>query len=335
MRVVQVTKFGGPEVLVPASATDLVVGPGQALIDVSTADVMFLDTLIRSGWGKDFFAVRPPYVPGAGVAGVVSSVGGGVDPGWVGREVIAGTGERDREGLSVGPSGGYAEQALVPAEALVPISIGVGQSEAVALLHDGPTALQLFEVAQASSGEWVLVNAAAGGAGSLLVQLLHALGAKVIGAARGVRKLALVSELGADVVVDYSEPGWTDQVRAAAGRAGVSVVLDGAGGDLGEQAFEAIASGGRFITYGSSGGEFAEIDTHRAAQRDVKVTGLLDLPPLDPAVRRSLVEQALTELASGRIGPVIGQTFPLERAAEAHAAIAARATLGKTLLEIS
>ena len=181
----------------------------------------------------------------------------------------------------------------------------------------------------------MLVNAAAGGAGSLLVQLLHALGAKVIGAARGVRKLALVSELGADVVVDYSEPGWTDQVRAAAGRAGVSVVLDGAGGDLGEQAFEAIASGGRFITYGSSGGEFAEIDTHRAAQRDVKVTGLLDLPPLDPAVRRSLVEQALTELASGRIGPVIGQTFPLERAAEAHAAIAARATLGKTLLEIS
>ncbi len=229
--------------------------------------------------------MRPPYVPGAGVAGIVSEVGHEVDRGWVDREVIAGTGERDSDGLSTGPSGGYAEQALVPAQALIPIPAGVGHRAAVALLHDGPTALQLLDVAQASSGEWVLVNAASGGAGSLLVQLLHNRGAKVIGAARGTRKLGLISERGADVVVDYSEPGWTDQVRAAAGRAGVNVILDGAGGDLGEQAFETIASGGRFITYGSSAGEFAEIGPHQAEERDVKVTGLLDLPPLNPAAR--------------------------------------------------
>lgn len=114
----------------------------------------------------------------------------------------------------------------------------------------------------------------------------------------------------------------------------MDVILDGAGGELGEQAFETITSGGRFITYGSSGGNFAEIDQQRAAERQVRVTGLLGLPPLDLAARKTLTEQALAELAAGRIRPVIGQSFPLDRAVDAHAAIAARTTLGKTLLEI-
>lgn len=100
------------------------------------------------------------------------------------------------------------------------------------------------------------------------------------------------------------------------------------------QAFEAIASGGRFITYGSSGGEFAEIDPQRATDRDVEITGLLDLPALDAATRKTLTEKALAAAASEQIRPVIGQTFPLEQASKAHAAIAARNTLGKTLLEI-
>jgi len=265
---------------------------------------------------------------------VVCSVGDGVDRSWVGREVIAGTGERDGDGLSTGPSGGYAEQAVAPAAALVPIPHGVGQREAVALLHDGPTALQLLGVAGVVTGDRVLVTAAAGGAGVLLVQLLRARGARVIGAAGGARKLSLVRELGAETVVDYSEPGWTDRVRATTGDRGVDVILDGAGGELGVQAFEAIASGGRFITYGSSGGEFAVIDQQQASDREVTVTGLLDLPSLDPGARKALTEQALAEASSGRIRPIIGQTFPLEQAAQAHAAIAARNTLGKTLLVI-
>jgi len=326
--------FGGPEVLVPGQVPEPVAGPGEAVISVSAADVMFIDTLLRSGWGTEFFAVQPPYVPGAGVAGVVSSVGVGVDAGWVGRDVVAGTGERDRDGRSTAPTGGYAERAVVPAGQLIGIPVGVEQREAVALLHDGPTALQLLDVAGVRSGDWVLVAAAAGGAGVLLVQLLRALGARVIGAARGGRKLALVGELGAEAVVDYSEPGWTDRVRDTTGGRGVDVILDGAGGPTGEQAFESIASGGRFITYGSSSGEFAEIDHQQASDRRVHVTGLLDLPSLNPMARKALVERTLEEAVNGRIRPVIGQTFPLEHAAEAHAAIAARSTLGKTLLVI-
>ncbi len=334
MRVVQVTTFGGPEVLVPSQVPEPVARAGQAVISVSAADVMFLDTLLRSGWGTEYFAVQPPYVPGAGVAGVVTSVGDGVDAGWVGSEVIAGTGERDRDGLALAPTGGYGERAVVPEGALIRIPAGVEQCDAVALLHDGPTALQLLDVAGVRAGDWVLVAAAAGGAGVLLVQLLHALGARVIGAARGGRKLALVGELGAESVVDYSEPGWTDRVRDTTGGRGAEVILDGAGGPTGEQAFDAIASGGRFITYGSSSGGFAEIDHRQAANRRVRVTGLLDLPSLDSTARKSLVERALAEAVNGRLRPVIGQTFTLEQAAEAHAAIAARSTLGKSLLVI-
>lgn len=278
-----------------SQAPDPVAGPGQAVIRVSAADFMFLDTLIRSGWGQEFFAVQPPYVPGAGVAGEVISVGDGGDVDWVGREVIAGTGGRDRDGLSSAPTGGYAERAVVPEGQLIGIPKGLEQREAVALLHDGPTALQLVDAAGVRAGEWVLVAVAAGGAGVLLVQLLRALGARVIGAARGARKLALVCELGAEAVVDYSEPGWTDRVRDTTGGRGADVILDGAGGPTGEQAFEAIASGGRFITYGSSSGEFAEIDAQQAANRRVRVIGLFDLPSLDSTARKKLTERALTK----------------------------------------
>ncbi|MGH4019371.1 MAG: zinc-binding dehydrogenase [Pseudonocardiaceae bacterium] len=139
------------------------------------------------------------------------------------------------------PTGGYADRAVVPEGQLIRIPAGVEQRDAVAMLHDGPTTLQLLDVAGVRAGDWVLVAAAAGGAGVLLVQLLHALGARVIGAARGERKLALVGELGAEAVVDYSEPGWTDRVRDTTGGRSADVILDGAGGPTGEQAFEQAA----------------------------------------------------------------------------------------------
>src|SRR6266545_4147852 len=265
MRVVQVTRFGGPEVLVISEAPAPVAGPGQAVVGVSVADVLFVDTQIRSGRGSEYFGVKPPYVPGVGVAGQVISVGEGVDPGWVGRRVVATA------------TGAYAEQTVVPAEGLIPVPDGLGLREAAALLHDGRTALGLAEGARIQPGEWVLVLAVGGGLGILLVQLAHAAGARVIGAARGKRKLDLARELGAAAVVDYSEPDWAERVREATGGVGPDVVFDGAGG-------------------------------------------------------KRLSGQVLSEAAAGRIRPVIGQTFPLERAADAHAAIEARGVIGKTLL---
>jgi NADPH2:quinone reductase len=321
VRVVQAMRFGGPEVLVAAEAPDLVPGPGQVLIDVAVAPVLFLDTQIRRGAAQDWFPARPPYVPGAGVAGRVTSGGEGVDGRWVGRRVVADAG------------GGYASQAIVREEQLIEVPGGVDLPVAAALLHDGRTALGLADAAALSPGAWVLVLSAAGGLGILLVQLARAAGARVIGAARGKQKLDLATEMGAEVVVDYADPTWPELVRTATGGAGPGVVFDGAGGKLGQAAFGVIAPGGRLFAYGTPSGGFAEIDPHEAERRAVTVRGI-ELVQFAPEEGRRLTERALTEAAAGRITPLVGQTFPLERAADAHRAIEARDAVGKTLLLI-
>ena len=147
------------------------------VVAVAVADVMFIDTVIRAGRGVDFFPIRPPYIPGNGVGGEVLSVGEGVDDSWLGRYVIAHTG-------GPGGSGGYSEQALANLDDVVPVLDRLDLVDAVAVLHDGPTALRIADLVDIGPGEWVLVLGAAGGMGMLLLQLLRACGAQVIGAAR-------------------------------------------------------------------------------------------------------------------------------------------------------
>ncbi|RNL82674.1 zinc-binding dehydrogenase [Halostreptopolyspora alba] len=333
MRAVRVREFGGPEVLEPAETPTPVAGPGEVVVEAVAGDVLYLDTLLRSGWGADHFPVRPPYVPGSGVSGRVVEVGDGVDADLVGTSVLTETGEINPEtGRTVAPTGGYAERVTVPETSLIPLPEGASPREALATLHDGPLALMVSDAAPVEPDTWVLVTAAAGGGGSLLVQLARAAGARVIGAARGQRKLDFVREQGAEFVVDYSEPGWQERARQITGGRGAAVVHDGAGGELGGRAFEAIADGGHMVSYGSGGGTFAEIDHAEARRRGVRVTGLLDLPAETGESRRRLVARALELVAKGWITPVVGQTFALERASEAHAALEGRATVGKTLL---
>ncbi|GAB2582215.1 zinc-binding dehydrogenase [Streptomyces capparidis] len=321
MRVVRVVRFGGPEVLVPGEAPEPEAGPGEVVVDVAVAGMTFVETQIRRG--TDQWHERPPlpYVPGCLVAGRVSAVGAGVDPAWLGRRVVA----------DVGDTGGFAERAVAEVGELFPVPDGLELPEATALYGDGATAQGLAENARIRPGEWVLVEAAAGGVGSLLVQLARAAGARVVGAARGARKLDVVRELGADAVVDYSAPDWTERVLAATGGAGPDVVFDGVGGAIGRAAFEVTARGGRFSVHGAASGEVTRIDPERARDRGVEVLGieqLFDFPP--HAVRRA--ERMMSQAAAGVVRPVIGQTFPLERAADAHAAIEYRTAVGKTLL---
>ncbi|HEY7485739.1 MAG TPA: zinc-binding dehydrogenase [Streptosporangiaceae bacterium] len=324
VRVIEVPRFGGPEVLAVGEVPDLVARPGQAVVRVSAADVLFVDTIIRHGLGVDFFAIRPPYVPGNGVVGRVISTGDGVDSAWIGSAVVAHTGES-------GGWGGYAEQAAVPAENLIAVPDGLAPPDAVALLHDGATAMGLLERIGVKPGEWVLVTAAAGGMGIVLVQLARAAGGRVIGAARGEHKLAAVRVVGAEAVVDYSTEDWTDRVRALTDGRGVDVVFDGAVGRLGAAAFDVTADGGRFSAHGLSAGGFAGIGPEAAARRGVTVSGI-EQGPFSPADFKRLATQALHEAATGRIRPLIGQTFPLDQAPAAHAALEARSTIGKTLL---
>jgi NADPH:quinone reductase len=172
---------------------------------------------------------------------------------------------------------------------------------------------------------------ASDGLGILSVQLAKARGARVVAVARDERKLARIRELGADAVIDSESPDWIDRTRGALGADGADVILDNVGGRVGEAAFAAIAPGGRFSAHGSPSGTFAAIDPLEAERRGVTVRGIQDVQL--PAVElKRLTERAMAEAAAGRIKPVIGQTFPLAQAAEAHAAIERREVFGHTLL---
>jgi NADPH2:quinone reductase len=318
VRAVLVSEFGPPEVLVPTDVPDPLAEAGQAVIDVEIANITFVETQLRAGKApQPSMAPRLPVIPGNGVGGVVAEVGDGVDATLVGTRVIT----------STGGSGGYAERVAVDSAGVIPVPEGVGLPEAVALLADGRTAMSLMLTAEVRPNESVLVEAAAGGVGSLLVQLSARAGARVIGAVGGERKLRVARELGADEAVDYTQPGWTESVRDD-----VDVVFDGVGGAVGRAAFELVRPGGRFSAFGLASGTFTDISEADAARREVTVIRSMRL---EPERLRELSRAALAEAEAGRLRPLIGQTFPLERAAEAQAAIEARATVGKTLLLVN
>lgn len=246
--------------------------------------------------------------------------GEGVDEAWLGRRVVAETGQ----------TGAYAERAVVPAERAFAVPDGLGLRAAIAALHDGLMALDRLEKANIEPGRRVLVNAAGGGIGVWLVPLLNAAGARVVAAAGSEPKRELARERGAEVVADYTRPGWDRHVRDRLDGDGVHVVFDGAGGEIGRAAFGLTERGGRFFAYGAAGGEFADFAAEEAQRRDITLSGIED--DIDPKARQRLTERALSELAAGSIAPVVGQALPLERAAEAHAALAERTVTGKSLL---
>ncbi|MDX3102741.1 zinc-binding dehydrogenase [Nonomuraea angiospora] len=320
MRVIRLTAFGAPSVLVPGEAPDPEPAEGQVLVEVEAASVLFAETQARAGRSMAPIPLpAPPFVPGNSVGGVISAVGAQVDPGLLGRRVVGSTG-----GL-----GGYADKAVVAAGGVIPIPDGVSTTDAVALLDDGRAAMGLFRLAEPKPREWVLVEAAAGGLGSLLVQLAVNNGAHVIGAVGSEAKLPVVRAAGAEAV-SYAQPGWAEQIRGLTGGAAVDVVFDGVGGEVGAAAASLVEAGGRFVVHGAASGAYT--GTEALAARGVAVVGLPQMMAELGPLMQELGASALAEAAAGRLRPVIGQTFPLERAADAHAAMEARTTLGKTLL---
>ncbi len=319
MRTIQVTRFGGPEVLEPRQAPSPVLRPGQALIAVEVADVLHVDGVIRAGAAEGWFDVQPPYVLGSGVAGRVIEVADRVDARWVGRRVVARTGS----------TGAAAELAAAPTHALVPVPDELSTADAAALVHDGLTAAALAEAARPRPGARVLVTAAAGAMGILLVQLLLDAGARVVGAVRGREKAEVIRDLGADAV-DYGAHGWADAaVERAGGR--FDVTLDGAGGAVGREAFLITADGGVFSAHGGPGGAFAPVTADAAAERGITLRGIRDLW-LAPEEAGRLTAFALAGAAAGRLRPAIVRPLPLARAVDAHRVIDERRMAGKALL---
>jgi NADPH2:quinone reductase len=318
MRAVVLATFGPPSVLRPVDMPDPVPGPGQAVVEVAFANVTFVETQIRAGRPPNpAMAPELPAVLGNGVGGMVGAVGPDVDPRLIGARVVTTTGGH----------GGYAQRCAVPAGGLITVPIRLAIDEAVALLADGRTAVALMDAAAPGRGETVLVEAAAGGVGSLLVQLAVSAGARVVAVAGGSRKLAVARELGADHAVDYLQPGWTAAVRREVGA--VDVVFDGVGGQIGRDAFALLGRSGRYAGFGMSSGSFAAVPA--TERQDVTRLALGAVPPEESG---RLTRRALDLAATGALRPIIGQRFALDRAADAHAAIEARATIGKTLLTV-
>jgi NADPH2:quinone reductase len=315
--------FGPAENLVHEKVEDPVPGPGQVRIAVAAAGVHLLDTSLRAGHqGPAPGPTVLPTIPGREVAGVVEALGDGVDKLWLGRRVVA--------HLGFAP-GGYAELAVTEVERLHEIPENLGFPEAVAMIGTGRTALGILQFVELGPESVVLVPAAAGGIGTLLVQYAKHAGATVIGLAGGPEKTARVLANGADLALDYTDPAWPAEVRARCGP--VTVVFDGVGGEVAREAVALLGDGGRHLVFGWSAEGIASGGGHVVEGLSEFVLGPAMLGRTGgPDPLRTLELRALTEAAHGRLRPAVTR-FPLAEAATAHRALETRATIGKVVLE--
>ncbi|HUN78588.1 MAG TPA: NADPH:quinone oxidoreductase family protein [Solirubrobacteraceae bacterium] len=314
MRAIQMTEFGGPEVLRLAELPTPEPGPGEVLIRVTRAGINFADTHTRT----DSYVQKAtlPLVPGGEVAGVREDTG---------ERVLALTG-----------TGGYAQFALAPADRVFPIPDGLDDGVALALLIQGTTAWHLYRTAgRVAEGESVVVHSAAGGVGSLAVQLGRAFGAgRVIATATGEERRALALGLGADVALDPAPEGLTERLVEANGGREVDVVFDMAGGAVFEASRRALAHFGRIVVCGISTQEPNSVSTGSLLRNSRAVVGFYLFHALE---RPGMFEEALADLlgraARGELRVQIGGTYPLGEAARAHEDLRGRRTSGKLLLD--
>ncbi|RCW39133.1 NADPH2:quinone reductase [Halopolyspora algeriensis] len=319
MRMVVADRPGSPEVLKLTETPDPHPTPGQVRIAVEYAAVTFIDTQLRAGTS----AAPPPGFPvvlGNGVGGRIDEVGDDVDRDWLGTAVVAAT----------GGTGGYASAVVIEPTALHRVPTNLALAEATAVLADGRTALALIRRASITADDMVIVTAAAGGVGTLLVQLASAAGAGVIALAGSDDKLIHAREHGAQQAINYRHPDWERQLTGGAAN-GVTTVFDGVGGSTSATLTQQLRSAGHYLQYGTASGAPGNVSSHDLGRRHITMSSLADLIA-GPEDNASLVDTALDLAAQGRLRPVIGQTYPLAAAASAHTDIEARHTNGKTLL---
>ncbi|SFJ80692.1 zinc-binding dehydrogenase [Streptomyces pini] len=333
MHAVRLHAFGPAGNLRYERVPDPEPGPGQVRIAVAAAGVHLVDTALREGLrlGPTPTPAELPTIPGREVAGTVDALGEGVDPAWLGRRVAA--------HLGMAP-GGYAELAVTGAERLHPLPGGLSEDHAVALVGTGRTAMGVLRFADLSPADTVLVLAAAGGIGSLLVQYARHRGATVVGAAGGPEKVRAVEGMGADLAVDYTRGDWTERIREKFGDRPVTYLFEGVGGGLGREATALLAPGGSHLSYGYASAGFSpegQAVLSEEEQRKLGVTSrsVLGKPMFDRIGGmeniRVLEEEAMALAAGGVLVPPVHH-FPLAHAARAHRALETRATLGKVVL---
>lgn len=317
MKAIRIHEFGGADNLRVDEIEKPTPAANEVLIETAAAGINYADTMIRQN--KYLFTPQLPFTLGFEVAGTIEATGASVQNLSVGQRVLAMT-----------RGGGYAEYAAVKAAQVVPIPADLNFSEATALLVQGLTALGLLM--DLKSGQTVLIHAAAGGVGTLLVQLAKIKGAKVIGTASSAEKLEKIANLGADVGINYTENDWTKQVLAATEGAGADLIIEMVGGEIGRHNFECLAVKGTIMVYGAASGEDFQISALGLLGKMQAVRGYnLNLESRENMA--AFTGELMSLIAKKQLQIQVTE-FPLEQAAQAHKAIESRQTTGKVVLTV-
>lgn len=317
MKAIRFHKFGGAENLRVDEIETPQPGAEEVLIKTAVAGINYADIMLREG--NYFFRPPLPFVPGFEAAGTIEAVGENVGNLQTGQPVLA-----------MMRGGGYAEYAVAAAAQVFPIPDGLNFGEATALLVQGMTALGLIQDLRA--GQSILIHAAAGGVGSLLVQLAKQRGAHVLGTASSPEKLEKVANLGADAGINYTEADWTKQVLEATDGKGADLIIEMVGGEIGKSNFECLATKGTMIVYGAASGEPFDISPISLLGKMQTVKGYnLNLETRENMARFG--GELMQSVVAGNLKVSVTE-FPLEQAAYAHRAVESRKTTGKVVLTI-
>jgi NADPH:quinone reductase len=290
------------------------------LIKVRAAGINFADTLFRQGQ----YMIQPqlPDTPGLEAAGEIDAVGAGVTNLRPGQRV-AGLGSKM-----------YAEYAIAPATQVIPIPDSMSFEQAAAFPVQVLTAWHMLHTAhQTGPGQTVLVHSAAGGVGIVAVQIAKAAGARVIGTVSSDSKAAIAKQYGADDVINYATKDFADEANRITGGRGVDLILDAVGATTMDNGFKCLAPFGHLILYGRAGGPPEPLNVFRLFERSTKVSGftLYAVAPLPDVMRRG-IEESFKLIAERKLKLVVGKSFPLTQAAEAHKFMESRQSTGKLVL---
>ena len=311
MKAIQITAFGGPDSMHLVDLAEPVPGPGQEVIEVTSIGINYADT--HQTENSYLSPQKLPLVPGIEVVGIAN-----------GRRVLAPV-----------DSGGYAQKAIAHSAAMIEIPDGVSDEQALCMLVQGSTAWHILKtVGHLQKGESVVIHAAAGGVGTIAIQLAKLWGAKVIAVASSESKRALAKSLGADFVLDADQDKLKDAILEANGGKPVNLVLEMVGGKTFDVSLDVLAPFGRLITFGMAS-RTAPTPIHPGVLMggSKTITGFWLAHCFG---KKELLNDVITELFSlvieGKLKPVIGATFGLSQATAAHQAMLARETTGKITL---
>jgi NADPH2:quinone reductase len=324
MKQVRFSSYGEPSVLDIIHTPVPTPGEGQVLVKVKASGVNFSDILRRQN--RYFMPTPLPYFPGVEAVGEIVALGGGVGvPYRPGMMVLA----------ILPHGGGYAEFVVAPAQYCVPLPEGMDPAVATGIFVQGCTAhLMISQLAGDLLGKTVLVNAAAGGVGSLLVQLAKQAGAKVIATASTDKKLAWAQTYGADVCINYSAAGWGEQLRAATEGVGVDLAFEMVGGEVYNETIRSLRKGGTIIVYGCVSGVQGSIHPEFFVDENISQMGfnLAYFIGTYPSIWQESLGAVIGLVAQGKLRIETAHQFALDEVAEAHRQIESRETTGKVVM---